>query len=406
MTSAPISSKMEPMAHVAREALQRVERALARGKGVLLLGPRQTGKTTLLGDVPKALNLNLAQAGVRQRYERNPDLLRLEVERLATRQRGSPVVVLDEVQKVPALLDVVQDLMDRRTARFVLCGSSARKLRRGSHVNLLPGRVVSVRLDPLMLREDPTRSLESRLIFGDLPGIVSPGRAADREEDLSSYVTTYLEEEVRAEALVRNLASFSRFLELAASEAGKIINLRGLSQDIGVAHTTIADYYQILEDCLIAERIEPFTQSTTRKKLTRSPRLLFFDLGVRRLAASEGRRPPRERLGDWFEQWVGLELIRMTRHWTGRCPIRFWRDPDGPEVDWVLDLDDRLVPIECKWSESPTAKDARHLNTFLDEYRSAARAYVVCRTPRRYALAPRIDAVPWQDLPEIVESYL
>lgn len=148
-----------------------------------------------------------------------------------------------------------------------------------------------------MLREEPTRSLESRLLYRDLPGFVPSGDDRDREIDLGSYVTTYLEEEVRAEALVRNLASFSRFLELAA-EAGRIIDRRALSQDVRVAHTTIADYYQILEDCLNVERTEPLTTSATRKKLTRSPKILFFDLGVRRLAAGEGRRPTPEHRGE------------------------------------------------------------------------------------------------------------
>lgn len=380
-----------------------LEKALARGKGVLLLGPRQTGKTTLLGGLQVALTLNLASAESRQRYERRPDLLRAEVEALASR-RGAPVVVLDEVQKVPALLDVAQDLMDRRVARVVLCGSSARKLRRGAHANLLPGRVVSLRMDPLMLREEPTRSLESRLLYGDLPGFVLTGDDDPRATDLASYVTTYLEEEVRAEALVRNLASFSRFLELAAAEAGRIINRRALSQDVGVAHTTIADYYRILEDCLIVERVEPLARSATRKKLTRSPKMLFFDLGVRRIAANEGRRPTRERFGEWFEQWVGLELVRMTRDCGARSPVRFWRDPDGPEVDWVLDLDDELTPIECKWTEAPTAEHARHLATFLKEHPAARRAYVVCRTTRRYMVSPRVEAVPWQELPDLVTS--
>lgn len=391
------------MGTVPRQAAAAVERALSRGKGILLLGPRQTGKTTLLGDVEPALTLNLAAPDLRQRYERRPHLLRAEVEEVSSRHR-SPIVVLDEVQKVPALLDVAQDLMDRKVARVVLSGSSARKLRRGAHANLLPGRVVSIRLDPLMLREEPTRSLEARLLYGDLPGFVLSGDDHDRETDLASYVTTYLEEEVRAEALVRNLASFSRFLELAAAEAGRIINSRALSLEVGVAHTTIADYYQILEDCLLIERIEPLTRSSTRKKLTRSPKVLFFDLGVRRLAANEGRRPSRERFGEWFEQWVGLELVRMTRDRAARSAVRFWRDPDGPEVDWVLDLDDELIPMECKWTEVPTAAHARHLRTFLAEHPAAPRAFIVCRTPRRFAVAPRVEAVPWQDLPELVTS--
>jgi predicted AAA+ superfamily ATPase len=162
-----------------------LERALARGKGVLLLGPRQTGKTTLLGGIEAALTLNLAQPEVRQRYERRPHLLRAEVEGLASR-RHSSVVVVDEVQKVPELLDVTQDLMDRKVARVVLSGSSARKLRRGAHANLLPGRVVSIRMDPLMLREEPTRTLESRLLYGDLPGFVLAADDAARETDLAS----------------------------------------------------------------------------------------------------------------------------------------------------------------------------------------------------------------------------
>src|SRR5688572_27882118 len=161
MTRAPFSAKMEPVVYVERYATEAIERALGRGKGVLLLGPRQTGKTTLLERIPTDLQFNLSQPPVRQGVERNPDLLSTEVEGLSKARNGRlpPVIVLDEVQKVPALLDVVQDLMDRKTARFVLCGSSARKLRRGTHVNLLPGRVVSVRLDPLMLREEPGRPI-------------------------------------------------------------------------------------------------------------------------------------------------------------------------------------------------------------------------------------------------------
>jgi len=183
---------MEPMNYISRKAAPLIESALARGKGVLLLGPRQTGKTTLLERIPKDLTISLAQAALRQRYEKNPDLLRLEVEQLAKGKRSAPLVVLDEIQKVPALLDVVQDLIDRKKALFVLCGSSARKLWRGAHINMLPGRVVSVRMDPLMLEEKPDRTLESRLLYGDLPGIVLSGRSEDQETDLSSYVTTYL----------------------------------------------------------------------------------------------------------------------------------------------------------------------------------------------------------------------
>jgi predicted AAA+ superfamily ATPase len=396
---------MESMGYIKREAMVPLERALDRRKSVLLLGPRQTGKTTLLDHLKPDLRITLAQAASRQRYEKDPGTLRLEIEALSIKGARPPLVFIDEIQKVPALLDSVQDLIDRKAGQFVLSGSSARKLKRGTDTNLLPGRVVSIRLDPLTLSEDPGRSIEQRILDGDLPGIATMTSLENRETDLASYVTTYLEEEVRAEALVRQLASFSRFLELAASESGQIINLRGLSQDVGVAHTTIADYFQILLDCLIAERIEPYTRSTTRKKLTRSPKFLFFDLGVRRLAANEGRRPPKEKLGAWFEQWVGLALIRATRNKTAHHPLRFWRDPDGPEVDWLLDMNDRLTPIECKWTESPNLADVRHLSTFLNEYPQAVRGYLICRTPRRMRLGPRILAIPWQDIGEVIEQH-
>ncbi len=200
-----------------------------------------------------------------------------EIETLAEAKKSSrPLVLIDEIQKAPKLLDVAQDLIDREVANFVFTGSSARKLYRGTKANLLPGRVVSCRLDPFILSEFSANKLKERLLYGSLPGIMKEENPRHKETDLESYVTIYLEEEVRAEALVRNLGSFARFLEYAASESGNIVNFRKLSQEIGVSHTTIKDYYQVLEDCLIAERAEPLTKSRTRKKLTKSNKYLFL----------------------------------------------------------------------------------------------------------------------------------
>ncbi len=299
---------------IPRLAGPRLHRLLERGRSVLLLGPRQTGKTTLIERLGAALSLDLMQPELRQRYERAPQLLGSEVAALRSPARArKPLVVVDEVQRVPALMDVVQHMIDRRLARFVLTGSSARKLRRGSGVNLLPGRLVPLRLDPLSIAEHAPGDVEGALVYGSLPAIATARSDREREEDLRAYTTLYLEEEVRAEALVRNLAPFSRFLRLAALESGSISHFRGLAQELGVAHTTVAGYYQILEDCLIAERIEPLSESRTRKKLTRSPRYLFFDLGVRRAAAEEGPRPGARVLGSLFEQYVGVELLRAFR---------------------------------------------------------------------------------------------
>ena len=383
----------------------RVRQALQRQKSVLLLGPRQTGKTTLLKPLQPDLLLNFLRPEVRQRYERAPHLLGAEVEALGERTRGGrALVALDEVQRVPELVNVVQDLIDRRVARFILTGSSARKLRRGGGVNLLPGRLVPLRLDPLSLAERVPPTIEEALVYGSLPAIALAGDDAAREEDLRAYTTLYLEEEVRAEALVRNLGRFARFLQLAALEAGGISHFRGIAQELGVPHTTVAGYYEILEDCLIAERVEALSESRTRKKLTKSPRYLFFDLGVRRVVADEGPRPPARVLGAIFEQFVGLELLRATRQTAGSVGLRFWRDPDGPEVDWVVVTEGRWLPVEVKWSDAPTERDVRHLQTFLSEYSKASTGVVVCRTPRRFKITPKIIAVPWQEIPQLVED--
>ena len=375
-------------------------RILRNGKSILLLGPRQTGKTTLMDRQQADYSVTLMNSAERHRYERNPSLLPGEIEALPKSkfpERHIPLVTLDEIQKVPDLLDEVQVLCDRHVAAFILTGSSARRLR-AAGVNLLPGRVVALRLDPLSSEEAPEVDLEHHLIYGSLPGIVAEPDDAARELSLQSYVTTYLDEEVRAEALVRNLGSFSRFLELAAAESGLIVNYRQLSEQIGVAHTTIAGYYQILEDCLIAERIEPITQSATRKRLTKSSKHLFFDLGVRRAAAREGAALPITTRGFLFEQFVGLEILRYIRsHALPLWRLRFWRDPDGPEVDWVVDEGGVYVPIEVKHTDSPVLSDARHLVTFMSEYKTSGTGYIVCRTPVPVKLSEGLVALPWQN---------
>jgi len=391
------------MEYIPRLLEQAIQRALKRHRSILLFGARQTGKTTLINRLQADATVVLVRPDVRQRYEKSPELLAGEIEALkpATRTKR-PLVVVDEVQKVPAILDVVQDVIDRGRADFVLTGSSARKLRRGASVNLLPGRVVTFRLDPFSVREVPTHDVNERLLYGSLPGMLAVPNLADRETDLEAYVTTYLEEEVRAEALVRQVGDFARFLELAACESGRIVNRRKLSQEIGVAHTTIDAYYQILEDCLITERIEPVTHSRTRKKLTKSEKYLFFDLGVRRVAAREGIKPSRETLGCLFEQFVGLELVRCAHVAHRAVAIRFWRDPDGPEVDWVIDEEGAYTPIEVKWTNTPRVEDARSLETFLAEYPSAKAGYLVCHVPRKAKLSDRVTALPWHAIDELI----
>lgn len=313
-------------------------------------------------------------------------------------KNGRPIVAIDEVQKIPQMMDVIQGIIDENLAQFILSGSSARKLRHGTRINLLPGRLVVFHLDPFSLEEmqQPYASIESLILDGSLPSIFLTPDVRDREIDLQSYVTTYLEEEIRAEAVVRQIGTFSRFLEWAASEAGQIINLTKLSQQIGVSHSTISSYYQILEDCLIAERVEAYTNSSTRHRLTKSPRYLFFDMGVRRLCAGEGRGMSEKQFGHLFEHFVGIELLRSLR--TTSAKLHFWRDPSGPEIDWLIVQDKKLTPIEVKWTDSPSDRDCRHLRLFLEEYPQSEQGYIICRTPRRMNLGNKITAIPWQDI--------
>lgn len=384
-----------------------IKQNLARGKSILLLGPRQTGKTTLIkNQINPDISYSFAKVSQRQRYEKDPSLLERELEEEIKAFEQPPIIFIDEVQKIPAVMDIAQSMIDDKLAQFILTGSSARKLKHGSELNLLPGRVVALSMTPLLYDELPSSniSINDILLYGTLPGIITEESMENREVDLYSYVTTYLEEEIRAEAAVRNVGAFARFLELAAGESGKQINFTTMAQDIGISDTTIANYYQILEDCLITTRIEPITNGKTKRRLLRSPKHLFFDLGVRRAAANEGLRLPQSVLGDLFEHYVGIELLNQSYLSSPEIKLRYWRDANGPEIDFVLDIAHKYVPIEIKWSDKPNMGDAKHLIKFLDEYEEAKIAYIVSRSPKRYNLAENIKVIPWQEISLIFDN--
>lgn len=391
------------MEYINRDIAKKVIEVIGRGKSVLLLGPRQTGKTTLLEHLVSDGTFSLADVRIRLRYETNPGALASEIEVLAESKKSKPLIIIDEIQKIPILMDVAQDLIDRKIAQFILTGSSARKLKRGKDVNLLPGRVISIHMDPLSLHEisDRPYTLMDGLLYGSLPEIVLTHKNNEREELLNTYISTYLEEEIRAEAAVRNVGGFARFLELAAAESGNPINISNLSKQVGVTVNTIENYYQILVDCLIAEQIKPILKSKSGRRLAKSQKYLLFDLGVRRIAAKEGTRLPMGCLGLLFEQFIGLELIRIARNAPVGTEIRYWRDLNGPEVDWVVETPGEYVPVEVKWTDAPIQKDIRHLQTFLNEYEEAKTGFIVCQTPRKMKLANNIYAIPWQQITEV-----
>ncbi len=397
------------MSYFERLIANNINQNLQRGKSILLLGPRQTGKTTLIQQQIKPdISYSFAQVSVRQRYEQDPSLLEKELESRIQAYDEPPVICIDEVQKIPRVMDIAQHLIDAKLAKFILTGSSARKLKTGNEINLLPGRVVALTMTPLSYAElpEPKSSLEDLLLYGSLPGIVAEPNSEMREVDLYSYVATYLEEEIRAEAAVRNIGSFSRFLEIAAGESGKQINFTSLSQDVGVSDTTVANYYQVLEDCLIVHRIDPISNSHTKRRLIKSPKFLFFDLGIRRACANEGRKLPYNIMGHLLEQYVGNALLWEMQFKLPQAKLKYWRDAAGPEVDYVLEIFHQYLPIEIKWSDKPNETDARNLKKFMEIYPETRQAYIICRTPQRYNVLDKITVLPWQELGDILNIYL
>ena len=391
----------------------------------LLFGARQTGKSTLLnGLIPEnALRFNLADPQERSRHLANPGEFAQACRSLLANQKGQFVFV-DEAQSVPSIFDAVQSLFDadKTRWRFVLCGSSARKLRL-TGANLLPGRSLVHHLYPLTLAEHPAKEakaphaisplplpwsdgkaskhpfpawdLLTRLAYGALPGIVAADKQ-DRPELLKGYAFVHLEEEIRREALVKDWGAFVRFLQLAAVESGQILNFANISQEAGISQPTVKSYYQLLEDMFIGLRVPAYAKSP-RKNLLSTPKFLFFDLGVRHAAAGLNPSPElvKANPGPVFEQWVGIELWNRLQY-LGEGKLYHQRTRDGAEIDFIIERNGTLTPVEVKWTENPTLKDARHLLSFLDEKpKEAKHGYVVCRCPRPLQLHDKITALPW-----------
>jgi predicted AAA+ superfamily ATPase len=392
----------------------------------IIFGARQTGKTTLLRKLlpHAALWLDFAHPGTRTRYLRNPERL-IDACRALPRSKSPPIVVIDEAQKVPPIFDAVQHLYDndKKRWRFILCGSSARKLRT-TGANLLPGRALLHHLYPLVAAERPfpetghaewkatspqpfpplpadsklrfpASSLIERLTYGELPAVAAvPVR--ERAEVLRSYTVIYLEEELRREALVKDWAVFANFLQLAAIESGQMLNYSKISQDTGVTIPTVKSYYQLLEDMFMGFRVTAFSGSP-RKNLLSTERFFFFDVGVRHAAAELALQPSsiQANPGPTFEQWVGIELWKRLKY-LGAGKLHYQRSKHGAEVDFIVARGIRLTPIEVKWTENPSLSDARHLLTFLAEHPKRARhAYLVCRCSQPLALHDKITALPW-----------
>jgi predicted AAA+ superfamily ATPase len=391
----------------------------------LLFGARQTGKSTLLGSLlpTDAVRIDLSDPGQRARYLADPGEFPRMCRALPVEPLGR-VVFVDEAQTVPAIFDAVQHLYDADKARFrfVLCGSSARKLRM-SGANLLPGRSFLHHLHPLVLAEQPAPQsaaapgqsplpfpwpgdvhparpfpawdLEPRLAYGALPGVVTSAET-DRADILRAFTTAHLEEEIRRETMVRDWGVFLRFLRFAAQESGQILNYAAISQETGASAHTVKSYFQMLEDMFIGFHVTAFSRSP-RKNVLSTSRFFFFDLGIRHAAA--GLTPSVEMVqgdpGPLFEQWVGLELWKRLQY-TGDGRLHYFRTRDGAEVDFVVERGAKWTPVEVKWTDRPSSKDARHLRVFMRENPKAVdMGYIICRCPTPQMIEDRILALPW-----------
>jgi uncharacterized protein len=338
-----------------------------------LWGPRQTGKTTLLRDAyPGSFWVDLLKAEEYRTYVQNPERLR---QRLAA---ASDVrhVVIDEIQKVPQLLDEVHWLEENTSVRFALCGSSARKVKRGA-ANLLGGRAVRYELHGLTAAEIGAEfDLDRALNHGYLPRLYLSDRP---QRLLNAYVADYLKEEIAAEALVRNLPVFSRFLELASLSDTELVNFSTIARDCGVSAPTVKGYFEILEDTLLGRWLPAYTKRPKRRVIG-APKFYFADAGVVNHLARRGTlQRGAELYGKAFENWVFHELTAHNVYRERFAQLSHWRLASGIEVDFIVN--DLEVAIEAKATAKVTSDHMKGLRHLAQDHRRVRQRVVVCLEP-------------------------
>ena len=371
----------------------RIERALrialpAR-QSAFLWGPRKTGKSTWLRSAfPDSPTFDLLQTDLMLELAKRPALLRERLLATPPEKLRSPVI-LDEIQKVPQLLDEVHWLIENRGLSFILCGSSARKLKRGG-VNLLGGRAWRYEMHPLVSIEVGDLDLLQALNRGLVPAhYLGPGY----RRSLAAYVVDYLKEEVFDEGLTRNVAAFSRFFEAMGYSHGDLTNYANIARDCGVDAKTVKEYYQILVDTLLGTFVEPWKRRQERQVIGKAPKFYLFDVGVagaltrRRIAEERG-----ESFGRALEHFVLMEIQAHRSYRELGYGVHFWRTKTGLEVDFVLG--DGEVAVEVKGTSRVDPSELRSLRAFVADHRPH-RAILVCneRAPR---LVEGIEVLPWR----------
>lgn len=348
-------------------------------------GPRQSGKSTLLKDFfSKSPYYDLLLSDEFERLNRRPSLLR---EELIASHPATPVII-DEVQKIPHLLDEIQWLIVNKHIQFILCGSSARKLKRGSG-NLLGGRALRYELFPLVSEEIPQFDLMRALNHGLLPRHYT---ADESDRMCRSYIGDYLKEEIAAEALTRNIPAFAKFLEVASFSNGEVVNFTNIARECGVSGPTVKEYFQILVDTLIA-RFVPSFQKKPKRRVIQAQKFYFFDVGITNALLKRGTIVQGgEIFGRAFEQFIFQEITAHS-HYSGlEYSISYWRTASGFEVDFILG--DREVALEVKGVPEIHAHHLRSVSAFREEYKPKKTIIVSLDTRPRDI--DGMSVVPWK----------
>jgi len=379
------------MRYYTRES--KVKTLLQKHKSVLLLGPRGSGKSTYILEMLNELSsetfiINLLETDSFRKYLQNPHILRQEVE-YKLKETKSLTVFIDEIQKVPQLLDEVHLLIEKHKNRchFILTGSSARKLKK-EHVNLLAGRALKVSFFPFSFEEiDIQVNFERILKFGMLPEAYIESDDELVVEYLKTYAGIYLKEEIMQETLKRDIQIFSSFLEVAAFANGTPVNYLKIARQIGVSDQTVKSHYQILEDTLMIRKIPAWTFSV-RKQLQKAAKYYFFDNGILNALTGELRVELKKSsylYGRLFENFIVNEIIKYNELHGFDYHIYHYRTNHGSEIDIILQRNFNSVPvaIEIKSAEMPSYSNVKHLNGFLLEHKNA-KACVLCRATEPY----------------------
>ncbi len=359
--------------------------SLLKHRSLFLFGPRQTGKTTFLRDrYPNARYVDLLEARTFRELSSRPESLRLSL------TPSDMLVIIDEIQKLPVLLDEIHLLIERDKARrFILTGSSARKLRQKS-TNLLAGRALTVHLHPLTAPEVGFHDLDRRLQLGSLPSILT---SPIPHEDLAAYVGTYLKEEIQAEGQARRIELFSRFLEVAALSNGEILNFAQIASDAAVPSRTVQNYYRILEDTLLGYQLPPFRKTATRKAVA-TAKFYFFDVGVAHaVVGREAVQPRTSEYGRALEHLIFLELRAYLDYTRNRSALTFWRTHTKHEVNFLIG---DAVAIEVKAKEQVMDRDLRGLRALAEELPSL-RKIVVSNELWRRTTDDQIEVYPVEE---------